>query len=96
MKQGFKETLYIIGFLIIFLTLFIDISGQFRGSIIVTLFVLVCILRFIVPTKNSKNRWRKYTFPLSITLNYVNQNKVLGQKSNVRNKISSSQPGKAD
>lgn len=56
MKQGFKENLYIIGFLIIFLTLFIDISGQFRGSIIVTLFVLVCILRFIVPTKNSKNR----------------------------------------
>lgn len=56
MKQGFKETLYIIGFLIIFLTLFINISGQFRGSIIVTLFVLVCIFRFIVPTKNSKNR----------------------------------------
>ncbi|GGI03149.1 hypothetical protein [Mammaliicoccus vitulinus] len=55
MKQSFKENLYIIGFLIILVTLFLDMSGQFRTIIIVTLFVLACVLRFIVPTKNSKN-----------------------------------------
>ena len=56
MKQSFKETLYIIGFLIILLTLFLDVSGQFRSSIIVILFILACILRFIVPRKNPKNK----------------------------------------
>lgn len=56
MKQNFKETIYIIGFLIILLTLFLDVSSQFRSSIIVILFVLACIFRFIVPTKNPKNK----------------------------------------
>lgn len=56
MKQSFKETLYIVGFLIILLTLLLDTSSQFRATIIVILFVLACILRFIVPTKNSKNK----------------------------------------
>jgi hypothetical protein len=54
MKQSFKNTLYIIGFLIILLTLFLDTSSEFRATIIVILFVLAYILRFIVPTKNSK------------------------------------------
>lgn len=56
MKQSFKETLYIIGFLIILLTLFLDISILFRSTIIVILFVLACILRFVISTKNSKNK----------------------------------------
>ncbi|PTK09550.1 hypothetical protein BU001_07300 [Mammaliicoccus sciuri] len=54
MKQNFKETLYIIGFLIILITIFVDVSSQFRMSVIIILFILACILRFIVPTKDSK------------------------------------------
>lgn len=75
MKQSFKETLYIVGFLIILLTLLLDTSSQFRATIIVILFVLACILRFIVPTKNSKNKWINYTILLPIINNYINQNK---------------------
>ncbi len=50
MNKNLKDYLYIIGFVIILIVSLLDISNIIKAITIITLFILACIIRFIIPT----------------------------------------------
>lgn len=51
MKTKNKEWLYILGFVIILLTILLGLENFIKATVTIILFILACILRFLVPNK---------------------------------------------